>query len=33
MLLWLIMFEAEQDKRAQERAGSISSGGHGNPLH
>jgi hypothetical protein len=24
---WLIMFEAEQDKRAQELAGSISSGG------
>jgi hypothetical protein len=27
MLQWLIMFEAEQDERAQERAGSISSGG------
>jgi hypothetical protein len=26
MLQWLIMFEAEQDERAQERAGSISSG-------
>ena len=27
MLQWLIMFEAEQDERAQERAGSISSRG------
>jgi hypothetical protein len=27
MLQWLIMFEAEQDERAQERAGSISSAG------
>ena len=27
MLQWLIMFEAEQDERAQERTGSISSGG------
>ena len=27
MLQWLIMFEAEQDERAQERAGSISSTG------
>jgi hypothetical protein len=26
MLQWLIMFEAEQDERAQERAGSVSSG-------
>ena len=26
MLQWLIMFEAEQDERAQERAGSISQG-------